>query len=311
MASRGAPVAGPDFVCIGMAKAGTGWLFDQLNSHPDFWMPPIKGLSYLHKQFPKMSGATRGLMRSTRGRRSGRGKRRSGESRDYEFLKEASACRGQPRDLARYAALFRFKDDLLSGDITPTYVELTPDDISQIAKALPDVKIILLVRDPVARAASRLSMAYRNGDFDAGLLDNLDVFREFVASSIILSEERSRPSQIVARWAESAPNVQFRYFLFDDIENEPEKARREILLYLGADPDKRGELTAGHNHKSDAVKLVLPDSAKAILVEYFQDEVLTCAGLFGGQAANWVTRYGLSDAKPAASAVARGLDARV
>ena len=100
----------------------------------------------------------------------------------------------------------------MSGDITPTYVELTPDDISQIAKALPDVKIILLVRDPVARAASRLSMAYRNGDFDAGLLENLDVFRKFVETSIILSEERSRPSQIVARWAESAPSVQSPYF---------------------------------------------------------------------------------------------------
>jgi hypothetical protein len=33
---------GPDFLCVGVPKAGTGWLFDQLNAHPDFWMPPVK-----------------------------------------------------------------------------------------------------------------------------------------------------------------------------------------------------------------------------------------------------------------------------
>ena len=98
------PVVGPDFVCIGMAKAGTGWLFDQLNSHPDFWMPPIKGLSYLHKQFPKMSGATRDLC----GRRADAawaGQGRSGAQRIDEFLGEASACRGHPWDLGAIRGL--------------------------------------------------------------------------------------------------------------------------------------------------------------------------------------------------------------
>ena len=36
-------VAGPDFICVGMPKAGTGWLFDQLRYHPDFCVPePVK-----------------------------------------------------------------------------------------------------------------------------------------------------------------------------------------------------------------------------------------------------------------------------
>ena len=44
--------AGPNFICIGMAKAGTGWLFDQLKHHPDFWMPPIKEFGYLKRDKP-------------------------------------------------------------------------------------------------------------------------------------------------------------------------------------------------------------------------------------------------------------------
>src|SRR5437762_8195064 len=40
-------VIGPDFICIGMPKAGTAWLHDQLRHHPDFWMPPVKEVNYL------------------------------------------------------------------------------------------------------------------------------------------------------------------------------------------------------------------------------------------------------------------------
>src|SRR5689334_16087334 len=42
----------PDFLCIGAQKAGTSWLYQQLEPHPDFWMPPVKELHYfdlLHK----------------------------------------------------------------------------------------------------------------------------------------------------------------------------------------------------------------------------------------------------------------------
>jgi hypothetical protein len=39
----------PDFFCVGAQKGGTSWLYQQLQSHPDFWMPPIKELHYFDK----------------------------------------------------------------------------------------------------------------------------------------------------------------------------------------------------------------------------------------------------------------------
>jgi hypothetical protein len=39
--------ARPDFLCVGVHKGGTTWLYQQLDSHPDFWMPPLKELHYL------------------------------------------------------------------------------------------------------------------------------------------------------------------------------------------------------------------------------------------------------------------------
>src|SRR5690349_9661304 len=38
--------AQPDFLCVGVHKGGTTWLYQQLDSHPDFWMPPLKELHY-------------------------------------------------------------------------------------------------------------------------------------------------------------------------------------------------------------------------------------------------------------------------
>ena len=42
----GANGARPDFLCVGVHKGGTTWLYQQLESHPDFWMPPLKELHY-------------------------------------------------------------------------------------------------------------------------------------------------------------------------------------------------------------------------------------------------------------------------
>ena len=36
----------PGFIGIGMERAGTSWLFTQLASHPDIWVPPLKEIHY-------------------------------------------------------------------------------------------------------------------------------------------------------------------------------------------------------------------------------------------------------------------------
>lgn len=80
----GIAAEGPDFLCIGMGKAGTGWLYDQCAHHPDFWMPPIKEIHYLDREQPNLRAARRSLRRRDKekylqpedppGRKRGKGK---------------------------------------------------------------------------------------------------------------------------------------------------------------------------------------------------------------------------------------------
>lgn len=284
-------VEGPDFICIGLPKAGTGWLFDQLGGHPDFWMPPVKELLYLQQPVSKMGFVNRsGQARPNPNGRERRVHREQFDERDLAFLKYAASCQGEQLSLERYARLFSFKGELLSGDISPPYWTLEPEMIARLAARFPGTKIVLLVRDPVARAWSRISMAYRSELFDPALLENAEKFRSYVEGTRKIGAVHA--TQIVERWRHHAPKMAFGTFMFDDIASAPEKALREILLFLGADPEKKGEgMSAGYNRKADTQKLEMTDAAKLVLVEHYAAELRTGASTLGHAAQAWAEKY--------------------
>lgn len=286
---------GPNFLCVGMPKAGTQWLFDQLQSHPDFWMPPIKEIYYLDKRNPRLKGAKRLLKRiedtpERMERRSAN--RRPWDSRDTAFLETAARISGEEMDLDRYDELFQCRGASLSGDITPNYCRLPDETVDRIAQRFPEIRIVLLVRDPVSRAWSHLCMWHRQEKFDEALLRDADAFRDFLENNEHLLSI-SFASQTAARWAKLAPKIAFRYFFLDDIAAQPEETRREIITFLGGDAAKPPRFAPNFNRKSETAKLTLTDDIKAVLVRRFTQELRDCAAAFGGHAAGWPARYGV------------------
>jgi hypothetical protein len=284
-------IEGPDFICIGLPKAGTGWLFDQLNAHPDFWMPPVKEIVYLQQKISKMRFVKpSGEARANKSGQERRVHRQQLDERDRAFLKYAARCQGERLSLERYAELFSFKGELLSGDISPPYWTLEPEMIARLAARFPETKIVLLVRDPVARAWSRISMAYRSDLFDPALLEDAQKFRSYVESTKKIGAVHA--TQIVERWRHYAPNMPFSTFMFDDIATAPEKALSEIALFLGADPEKKGDgMAADYNRKADAQKLEMTDTAKSVLVEHYAAELRAGAATLGPAAQAWAEMY--------------------
>lgn len=288
---------GPDFICVGMPRAGTGWLYDQLKHHPDFWLPPVKELDYLYPRKPPLLNVRRaherGKTRPRRERRKSGPRRTNWEDRDFAFLDDAVVLAKQKRDIARYAALFRHKGAQKSGDITPRYSLLTPDVIAEIAEKLPYLKVIYLIRDPVARAWSHINLFHINEIFDTALLEDAGAFASFVDDHPWLLPH-SRATQTLENWKAAAPSIPFRHFLFDDIAREPERTRREILEFLDADPGKASaHLPAGFNRKSGNAALAMPDAIRDVLRDRLAGEVRACAALLGGAAGNWPALYGL------------------
>ena len=86
--------AQPDFLCVGVHKGGTTWLYQQLDAHPDFWMPPLKELHY----FDQLGRVQRASTPRCR------------DERDARFLESIKSLSAKPYlDFEHYAHLFQSK----------------------------------------------------------------------------------------------------------------------------------------------------------------------------------------------------------
>ena len=275
---------GPDFCCVGAQKGGTGWLYDQLRFHPDFWMPPVKEIHYFDR-----------LWRSPRipAEKRRRGARKNArDQRDEVFLDEMEKLFARPDiDFQGYAQLFAPKKALLSGDITPGYSALPEEIIERLLWHFPGLKVLFLARDPVERAWSHLSMWVRHGRIEPFDVNDADqVTRHLLQPGVLV---RSHPSKIVARWRRSVPAESFRVYFFDDLKRDPSPLRSSIIQFLGGDPGKSsGDLAADHNIKAQQERLDLSDKMRAHIARFFEQELKACARELGGPAAEWTARYG-------------------
>jgi hypothetical protein len=270
--------AGPNFLCVGAHKGGTTWLYHQVDSHPDFWMPPVKELHY----FDQLSRVQRSTPPRCR------------DERDLRFLESLDSLSAKPDvDLENYGRLFEPKGPLLSGDISPNYSTLSGKLIRQIVRYFPNLKVIFLVRDPVQRFWSHLSMEvhYRQIEpFDATNIH--EVNRNLLRRGMRL---RSYPTAVVARWKRYVHPDRFRVFFFDDQQRNPTELRRSILDFLGADPNKPADrVPASDNSWARMEKLPLTDKVRSHLAQFFKKELKSCAARLGGAAKDWPARYGFS-----------------
>lgn len=276
------PTVGPNFCCIGAQKGGTGWLYEQLRWHPDFWMPPLKELHYFDRPWRKQRKADRISSARIQAR----------DERDIYFLDAMETLYAREEiDWEGYAGLFAPKRTLLSGDITPGYSLLQDDMIERIASFFPSLKVMFLARDPVARAWSHLSMWVRHKAIAPFDLTDLDAISQHLLRPEV--SMRSYPSKIVARWRRYLPPKLFRIYFFDDLKKDPTGLRRSILEFLGADSSKTsGILAADHNSKAKLEKLELSDKVRSHLAHFFEAELKACAAELGGPAQDWPARYG-------------------
>ena len=270
--------AQPNFLCVGIHKGGTTWLYQQLDAHPDFWMPPLKELHY----FDQLGRVQRSAAPRCR------------DERDLRFLENITSLSAKPyMDLEHYARLFEPKGSLLSGDISPNYSTLSDEVIRRVVRYFPNLKVIFLARDPVERVWSHLSMEVRYQQTETFDVTDVDqVNRKLLRRGLLL---RSYPSAIAARWKRYVHPDRFRIYFFDDLQRKPDELRRSILDFLGADPDKRGRpVTADYNSWARMDKLVLTEKVRSHLAQFFKKELKTCATRLGGPARNWPARYGFS-----------------
>lgn len=127
---------------------------------------------------------------------------------------------------AAYAERFRpFGDARLVGEDSTTYL-LSDVAASRIRRMLPDVKLIFVLRDPVARAYSQYWHLVTTGRATVSFERALTAH-----PSIVLGSTYARP---LARYYELFGRSAVQVVLFEDFVSDPQRAVDAVTDFLGA-----------------------------------------------------------------------------
>jgi hypothetical protein len=226
----------PNFLCVGMPKCGTSTLYDVLRHQNEIFVPPVKEIKFLAASKIRYRGSPYQLLFSRHWAA------RQDRLALMRVLKKVALNRGRPEDLAwsfRFGFSRRdlrwyyslFSDHHISGDISPIYHVLRREEIAEIASAMPDVKIIVLLRSPVQQIWSHCRMVVVGLEKQTGA----DAFRTHIER---LSRGRRTYLSLIDDWSSHFAGQIFVGYL-EDMATDPARFFLEVFRFLGAEEAER------------------------------------------------------------------------
>ncbi len=200
----------PNFLIVGAAKAGTTSLYNYLKEHPEIYMSPVKEPKFITSNFLKFP---------------------------FKGIGDDKVEKNIIKDFGSYTKLFsKVKDEKAIGEASADTLYFYRDSIYYIKKYLGDVKIIILLRNPIDRAFSAYTHLVRDE-------------REYLSFEDALREEENRRrnnwefiwyykdvgfyyNQVKA-FIENFSEV--KICLFDDLKKDSLKVVQDIYKFLGVD----------------------------------------------------------------------------
>lgn len=163
-------VTKPTFLfCIGAQKAGTTWLYNYLDQHPQVHVPEVKEVHYFDSIWLPNNEAMIERRQKLLGQRQHKYDQRRALGmhvapdavRRLERSQALAAMHDGPvDDHSGYRALMmkgRTQERCVA-DITPSYSSLKPQQFSQLLDEFAPAKILFILRDPVERMWSHIKM---------------------------------------------------------------------------------------------------------------------------------------------------------
>ena len=209
----------PKFIIIGAGKCGTTSIYGYLNQHPKLYICP-------HKE-------------------------------TYFFVPEPSRSNLKPwgaiTDIDNYSNLFKdASEDCISGEISTTYYKYA-ESAKLIHEALPEAKIIAILRNPTTRAFSDYQMHYRKGNEKQNFHVLLSPDNRFIKPGFYHSE--------LSPYFELFARQQIKIFLFEDLIDNPQKMMADLFNFIGVDssfvPDVSQKSRTGGMPKNQQLNLLL------------------------------------------------------
>ncbi|MDP9406095.1 MAG: sulfotransferase [Actinomycetota bacterium] len=260
-------MAGPNFLVVGAAKAGTTALYDYLRQHPDVYMSALKETNYLALQGQRVAFTGPG--------------------------DDATINRLSVTTASGYAAQFAgVTTETAVGEASPLYL-YDPAVPQRVATQLPDAKVLAVLRHPAERAYSAFLHATRDGreplgDFAAALADEPARVRAGWEHLWHYAGMGFYGAQL-ERWCAALGRNRVHAFLYDDLVADPAGALRSCFAFLGVDgafvPDMRVHPNASRGRDGCPP---LDAGVRAALVDVYRDDVARLQRLLGRDLSTWL-----------------------
>lgn len=218
----------PDFIIVGAAKSGTSSLHHYLNEHPEVFMPWHKETWFFHL----IDNPNKVILER------------------FPYL---------PTNFLSYAGLFHGAGpSQVCGEATPSYLyyhDLTIRNIKKLHPCWEELKIIIILREPIDKVISHYKFVHTLGLDPENLRlkdalvqearrikDNkclLDLF--YVDNTLYYKQVKS--------YLDNFRNV--KIFLYDELRDNPSKVVEELYNYVGVDSSFRPVSLANVYNKSN------------------------------------------------------------
>lgn len=290
-----------DFLCIGAQRSGTTWLTRNLQNSPEVWLPPLKELHYFSRSKRYSSPSLlccRGVLEKLIGSSSESQSWRSFAvrySRNLIFRlpwasKPMSArwglryFLGVPSD-DWYVDLFKEGAGKIKGECTPAYSLLESADVAKVADLFPDLKVVLLMRDPVDRVLSQLRL-----HLDGLVTPVIDKSNEPAMLAFATAEAqlaRGDYVRIVDTWLQHFPAHHFHTVFYEDICEKPDRVLEKVFRFLGASSGTARNSSVASARANAAGQYHFSPNLVARIADAHQPVVEACASRFGGRTLDW------------------------
>ena len=302
------PRRGPDFLGIGMQKAGTGFLFECLDRMRGFRMPIRKEFHHFDERSQLHSGSEALLYKIAaliEGRPSDdldladyyrrlrvgwlskrtlrlKGRKVVLDRENLAFLRRLCRYVDENGSDEAYLDVFEPYHDYLTGEITPSYSRVSRERVEQVRQVLPASKIILCARDPVARLWSHFNMRARNKvqrKLGRNLTrDDQPALDRFLCLGNLKTEavkqkfaSRSYATETYRKWADVFGAENMLVIHFDDLTGKTEAVIDKISDFLGGPPQRNKSVP--RNKKADSAKVRLDDERRGFLASLLAEEI--------------------------------------
>ena len=212
----------PDFVGVGVQKAGTTWWYELVAAHP----------KVSHHARPK----------------------------ELHFFDQYWGEPFTDADVAAYARYFARPPGMLSGEYTPGYLSLfwAP---AQLKVAAPDARLLVMLRDPVDRYRSGLSLAANANRGELPATRAKEAFRRgLYAEQLELLFEHFPPSQVLI-------------LQYEVTRDKPLPDLARTYEFLGLDASVVPETLTEERNPAFGTRLAVPAEVREQLVDSYTPDI--------------------------------------